>query len=53
MRYGPGQKSLWKPLKVRLICRHVELSQVREKIKGEFCSVFTGSIPEVMHVLMF
>ncbi len=47
------EKDGGQPLKVRFICRHVELPHVREKIKGEFCSVYTGSIPEIMHVLMF
>jgi hypothetical protein len=47
------EKDGGQPLKVRLISRHVELFHIREKIKGEFCSIFTGYIPEVMHVLMF
>jgi hypothetical protein len=41
------------PLKIRLISRHVELSHIRENIKDEFCSIYTGPIPEVQHVLMF
>ncbi len=42
------------PLNVRLITRHVDVFQVRDKLKGEFCSVYTGSIvPETRHVLMF
>ena len=41
------------PLKVRLITKDIDIHSIRSKVPvDDFCTSFTGSIPEINHVLM-
>ena len=42
------------PLKVRVIAKDMDIHSIRTKISiNDFCSLYTGPIPEEKHVLMF
>ena len=47
------EKETGQPLKVRLITKDLDIYSIRSKLTvDDFCSLYTGPIPEVKHVLM-
>ena len=41
------------PLKVRLISKDIDINSIRVKVRGnDFCTLYTGPIPEIQHVMM-
>ena len=46
-------KESGQPLKVRLISKDIDIHSIRTKINLEdFCTFYTGPIPEIKHVMM-
>ncbi len=46
-------KESGQPLKVKFLKRDIDLYAVRSDLTGDFCTLYTGPIPEIRHVGMF
>jgi hypothetical protein len=41
------------PLKVRLLSKDIDIYSIRAKVSSnDFCTLYTGPIPEIQHVMM-
>jgi len=48
------EKESGQPLKVRIIAKDMDIHAIRTKVReDDFCTLYTGPIPEINHVLMF